>query len=476
MFVLRILRSKKTAKKIWIALAIVIIPAFCFWGFGSALRDRKESAFVGKVFGKSISKQEYLRNYKAIRDLYLIQLGQEQLAKLEKYLNLNPQVWERIILLSEAKRMNISVSNQEVVDSIKQYPFFQRKGGFDPEVYQDTITYVFRTNPRVFEEEIRDNLTIAKLHQKVTANISIDEDEIKDAYIKQNEQISLEYILVQIQDFINQVAVEEEELVDYYNSNPGKFKKSLSYNLEYIKSGDKDNQTISRVTQLLKQGFSLQNIAKDTGLELKQTGLFSDNEPIPQIGWSTEILKILPQLKPKGKPWPKPIHTDANIVYFVSLDEKKEPYIQPFDDVREQVNQMLRQQKAKQTAQERLNACYNEAEIVGFKESAKEFNLKTGKTELFKPRGYVEGLGNSDVFFDAVQDLKEGQISKILNTPSGFCIVKLLQRIKPDEEEFNQEKEKFSNNLLEQKKQEYFNQFLTDLRDKANLSISLPDL
>jgi len=63
MIMLKILRSKKTAKKIWITLAILIIPAFCLWGFGSALRSREETPFLGKVFGKSISIQEYVNNY-----------------------------------------------------------------------------------------------------------------------------------------------------------------------------------------------------------------------------------------------------------------------------------------------------------------------------------------------------------------------------------------------------------------------------
>lgn len=475
MSMLRILRSKKTAKKIWIILAVVIIPAFCLWGFGSALRGRKESAFIGKVFGKPISEQEFLKNYRAVRNGLLMQLGREQLAKLDKYLNLETQAWNRIILLAEAKRRKINVNNKEVIDSIKQSPSFQKDGRFDHKIYQETITSFIRTSPRVFEEEMRDNLIIAKLYQQIIKGITVSDNEIRDAYIKENEQISLEYILVRAQDFINEVAVEKEELLNYYNNNPDKFSKPLSYNLEYIKLSKKDNQLISKIMQLLNQELSLQNIAKSVGLEIRQTGLFSNNEPIPQIGWSTEILKILPRLKPKDKAWPQPIQTDTDTVYFVGLKGKRKPYLRPFDDVREEVNQLLRQQKANQIAQEKLNACRNEAQLAGFTEAAKKFNLKTGKTELFKRRGYVEGLGNSDIFFESVQNLKQDQISKLLSTPSGFYIVKLKQRIIPGEEEFIQEKQEFSNNLLERRKQEYFRQFLTDLLNKASPSVPLPD-
>ena len=465
---LKILRSKKTAKKIWLLLAILIIPAFCLWGFGSALRTRKKPVFLGKVRGKTVNIQEYLRNYRAIRNQYLIQLGEEQFAKVEKYLNLETQVWDRIVLLTEAKLRKIRVNNQEVVDFIKQYPFFKKGNVFDPELYKEIITYVFRSSPRAFEEEIRDKLIVAKLFQKVTGQISVSDDEVKEAYIKENEQIRIDYISAQVQDFLNEVSLEEQELLDYYNDDPEEFRKPLSYNLEYIKVEHKDKQTIDTITQSLNQGSNLKDAVKDIGLEVKETGLFSINEPIPQIGWSTEILKIISKLKPQGKAWPQPIQAYTDFVYFVGLIEKKEPYIPPFDDVKNEVNQRLRQQKADQIVKEKLSACRNEAEISDMSTAAKKFNLKADKTELFKRRGYVEGLGDSDIFFEALENLGENEISQIISIPAGFCFVKLTERKEPDDEEFQQNKQDFTNKLLEEKKQTYFGQFLTGLKNSPN--------
>ena len=468
---LKALRNKKTAKKIWIILAILIIPAFCLWGFGSAVRGREKSAFQGKVFGKSITTQEYLKNYKAIRDQYLIRLGEEELAKLEKHLNLEAQAWDRIILLAEAKRKKIKVSNKEVVDFIKRYSFFQKEGKFNHELYQEILTYVFRMNPRAFEEEIRDNLIIAKLYQEITQEITVTEDEIKNAYISENEQISLDYISASTENFLDQVTVEKEELLDYYNKNPEAFRKPLSYNLEYIRVDNKDKQTINKIMQLLNQGSGLSDLVKNTDLEIKETGLFSTNEPIPQIGWSTEILKMLPKLKPGGETWPQPIQTDADAAYFVRLKERKEPYTPGLNEIKDKVSQGLRQDKVNQITKEKLDACRKKAEISGIASAAKEFNLRADKTELFKRQSYVEGLCDSDIFFAAVQNLKGDQISQVIKTPSGVCIVKLNQRIKPSEEEFEEKKQAFSRRLLGERQQNYFRQFLTELKNKPNTFI-----
>ena len=55
---LKLLRHKNTAKRIWIGLAILILPAFLFWGMGSALRNKEGPAYAGTVFGRKVSLLE----------------------------------------------------------------------------------------------------------------------------------------------------------------------------------------------------------------------------------------------------------------------------------------------------------------------------------------------------------------------------------------------------------------------------------
>lgn len=474
---LKILRNKKVARKIWTGLAVIIIPAFCFWGLGSALRSKQESpAFLAKVFGKTINIQEYIENYRAVRNQYLIQLGQEQLEKLEKYLNIEAQVWERIILLEEAKRQRIKTGDKEVIETLKQFPFFQSEGSFNPKLYKEIITYIFRTDPREFEEQIRNNLNLAKLYRKITDGISLNEKEIKQVYEKENEEISLEYIQASAEDFKEGLSIQDQELLDYYFNNPEQFQEPLSYNLEYIKLENTNEEGVNKLSQLLNQGFTLKNAAKETGLETKETGLFSTNEPVPGIGWSTEILRIVSKLSP-GKAWPQPVKVDSEFVYFIKLKEKKQPYIPAFEEINQEVNKRLREHKASQAALEKLETCRKQAETAGFSKAAKEYNLKLGETKLFKRRSYVEGLGDSDLLFEAIEGLNENQISEVINAPSGlYFIVKLKERVLPDQEKFTQEKEDFTEQLLLGKKQNYFQQFVIELRNRPKTFISSPEL
>ncbi|MFA5287577.1 MAG: SurA N-terminal domain-containing protein [Candidatus Omnitrophota bacterium] len=66
---LKLLRNKKTAKKIWIGLAIIIMPAFVFWGFGGAPHDKDESRYLGSISGKKITPLEFNSSLSAVRNM-----------------------------------------------------------------------------------------------------------------------------------------------------------------------------------------------------------------------------------------------------------------------------------------------------------------------------------------------------------------------------------------------------------------------
>jgi len=180
---LKLLRNKKTAKRIWIALAIVIMPAFLFWGLGSAVRSKEETAFIGKINGKKIPLLEYKEALSAVRNAAIIRFG-DKFEEVQKDINLEAEAWERLLLLYEAKKYKLTASDQEVIESIESYAFFQRKGNFDNRIYNDLLKYAFRTSARAFEEQMRENLIIVKLYRKLTDNITLDDKEVREEYIK----------------------------------------------------------------------------------------------------------------------------------------------------------------------------------------------------------------------------------------------------------------------------------------------------
>ena len=268
---LRILRNKKTAKKVWIVLAIIIIPAFTLWGFGSASRSREENTPAGKIFGKNVSSLEYKKALAAAKTAAIIQFG-DDFPKVEKYLNLEAQAWERLILLQEAKKRKINIGDQEVIDTIQKTAYFQRNSVFDNKTYVEILRYVFRLQPRTYEEQMRQNLTLAKLYNQVTDGIKIDASQIRQEWIKTNEELSIYYIAGLFAEFAKKIKPTDIEISTYYDKNKDAFKEAPNINLEYILT-DSDTDS-KKMSDLIKKKYTLDEISKELNLAKKETGLF----------------------------------------------------------------------------------------------------------------------------------------------------------------------------------------------------------
>jgi len=477
---LKKLRKKKIAKRIWIILIILIVPAFVFWGFGSYIRSKQEASYAGIISGRRITFLEYKDALDAVRNQAIIQFG-DNLSEIEKNLNLESQAWERLLLLIEAKKRRISASDTEVIQLIQNYPFFQRKNGeFDNQIYAQMLQYVFRTPPRVFEEQTRQNLIISKFYKALTDSLRVSDETVKEEYKKINEQVDLSYIVSNPSDFAQDIATSEEELKDYFAKNSLQFKQPLSFNIEYISlaSEDKDKQALEdKIKKLFarlnkKDGFT--NASKEFNLEVKETGFFSQTDPIPGIGWSPQVLNLISKLR-TGE-FSLPIRMDK-YYYILRLKEKKESYVPDFPAIKDKVKERFIKDKSLRLAEAKLQDCLKKLrglfqtnpKSVNFDNVAKIYGLKSGSTNFFKYGSYIAGIGVSDNLFTLAGKLKDNEPSEIINMPSGFYIVGLKMRIPVDENKFKEEKDEFARKLLLQKKLEYFNKSLEELKRKAQI-------
>jgi len=477
---LKKLRKRKTAKKIWIVLTILIVPAFIFWGFGNFIRSRQENTYAGTIFGKKITSLEYKDAYDAVKTQAIIQFG-DNLSEIQKALNLESQAWYRLLLLAEAKKRKITVSDQKVIESIESYPFFKGKDGkFDNDLYSQEVRYGFHTQPRVFEEQTRQNLMLSKLYKEVTKNLSLTKQETKDEYGKSNEQMSIYYIAGIPSDFIKDITVSEEELKDYFTKNSIQFKQPLSFNVEYVYSAlDGQNEEIikdkiKKIMRRLNKKGDFTEVTKDFGLQIKETGLFGQTDPIPGIGWSPQISSLISKLK-IGE-FSTPIRMDKSY-YIMRLKDRREPHIPDFQTIKDKVKEKFIKDKAQEIAKEKIEDCLKKLkelyqanpDLIDFNNIAKIYGLKSDSTNLFKYGSYIEGIGASDIFFTKARGLKEKEFSEIINIPSGFYIIKPKSIIPLDEKKFAEEKDKFASRLLKQKKEEYFSKFVEELKTKAQM-------
>lgn len=464
------LRRKKLVKFTMWALVI----AFVVWGAGSVATSRKN--FAGIIFGKKISVPEYNRSYHAVLNRAKM-LYADRLPKLKNFLNLKEQAWDRLILKYEAKRKLIRVSNKEVIERIASSGLYQRKGVFDNKLYRYITENAFQATPREFEESVRDDIAIEKLIESVTKKIRLTDDEIRQAYRDENELADLSYLLIKPADFKEKVSVNEEELADFYAEEKDNFRSPVRVNVIYIRipfneNGEEARFTAEEMMTSINRGKTLPEISKEYGIGLKETGFFSIDSKIPEIGLSYPF--ALAALRLKKNQISDIVQTDDSF-YIMELKSRKEPEILPFEEAKDRVKDMLvlkkKEEKAGVLAEDILSRIRGENKTL--EEVAQDYHYQLLTAKQISRKNYFKEIGPSDSFAEVCFSLKTKETGGPVKTQKGYALLRLDELISIDEEKFLKEKEFFAKTLLEKKKAGIFKQWFLDLKKKAVLKDNL---
>ena len=495
---LRMLRKKKVAKRIFYVLAAIIIPAFVIWGSASVINKKDGVPNVaGRIFGKNISYDQFQEAMTAWKTHILLQYGEEAEKNLGSLFDPINGAWDRLILLHEVRRRGIRTTDKDVVEHIARLPFLQRNGRFDPQSYELFLKYTLRMDARQFEEAARQDISMTKLYEAVTQQVAVTDDQAREEYKKQHTETRLRYVLFSPQNYKNSVAVTDEELSKYYETSKENFRVPPQINAVYcmipyktettLEEKAKAQETMQKIARQAK-GAGLKTAAQDAGLEAKETGFFGFNDPIPALGWLPQIKTALFDT-PQGA-FTQPLETERGI-YLFGILEKKDAYIPEFKEAKDRVRTALVEEKASQVAfqnaQDFVNRVKNtetkekpeaagKAEktavrpAVPFDRAAEAMGLSAKETPPFTKDSYIPELGLATVLKDAAFSLKKDEIyDKPVSTPQGFLVIQSLQTPSFDEEKLKKEFEDFKKAMLEQKRNETFNAFFEGLKIQAHL-------
>lgn len=197
---LKLLRHKNVAKIVLWAILILILPAFVIWGTGN-LGSTKEGGpkYAGIINNKKVSFDDFADSLVSMQcQIKMNFSGQPQIA--ETFLKNRPlmgkMAWQRLVMFSEAKKHWIRISDAEVVSQIQSLPFFSRNGKFDEGIYNYALRNYLNMAPRSFEEMVRENLAIQKLHGILTKDLKASDDEILKQYKTDGVRYRISYLIV----------------------------------------------------------------------------------------------------------------------------------------------------------------------------------------------------------------------------------------------------------------------------------------
>ena len=253
----------------------IIILVFAFvgmmvfeWGMDYSGINRGQN-LVGEVNGEKFSYEQFQELYQQLYQSEKQRTDEDfDEAKLK---TLREQVWEQFIQRSlfseEMKKLNITVSDSEIVYQIKNYPLdeiknnpgFQTDGVFDMNKYRQSFS-----NPNIpwyqIEDFYRQQLPFGKLQNIITSSVRVSESEIEDEYFRQNETVRVEFLEIPFSKFnTGELEITDEEAKKYYDDHiedyQQKEKRKLSYVLFPLTPTKADTERTIRTFDEIKQRY-----------------------------------------------------------------------------------------------------------------------------------------------------------------------------------------------------------------------------
>jgi hypothetical protein len=169
------LKSLRKHARYFYVLFFIVILSFIFWGVGTV--DKTGGVEIIAEVGKyKITADEYWRTYDRIYRFYRDIYKEKFDAEMEKNLNLKENVLDSMIndrvTIIAAKEMGVSVSDDELQDSIASDPLFMKNGSFSNEVYLNRLR-LNRISPEEFETAKRQDLLITKMNRLIESSVDL---------------------------------------------------------------------------------------------------------------------------------------------------------------------------------------------------------------------------------------------------------------------------------------------------------------
>ena len=175
---LKILSTNKLASYIiLVAITVVIIATFVFWGIGP--KDKPHEAFVAQINNRKIYIEEFWRAYdNEYKRMSETGAKKEDIEKLNLKDRVLSSLVDRVALLIAAQKGGVTVTENELQDAIINTAYFQRNGVFNREIYANALR-LNRMTPQSFENMLQEDLIINKITRLIGETTDLSPEEIK---------------------------------------------------------------------------------------------------------------------------------------------------------------------------------------------------------------------------------------------------------------------------------------------------------
>jgi peptidyl-prolyl cis-trans isomerase D len=411
---------------------------------------------------------------------------------------LNQLVFEKEIEY-EAKRLGISVSDEERAERIKQYVPTAFTGGtfVGMDRYSSEVQARFQLAVPVFEELIRQSLLEEKFRRRVTDGISVGPAELQDEFKAKNEKIKVAYAVVKPEELAAKLSPSDAEIKAEYEKNKTKYqvpeKRVVRYGLldaaqlrrtaevseDQLKAQYQANiqqyqvpnrvhvehilfmtvgKTDAEVDEIKKTAEDVLKQAKKPGANFEDLAKKYSQDPGTKekggdLGFIIQA-QTVPEFEKAAFSLDKGQISDLVKTQYgfhiIKVLEKENAHTKPFDEVKESMRAPMALQQADQKANDisdQMAKVIRQSNKASLDDLAKEFPLTVTETRPVSATDQLLELGNSKEVKDAIARLRPNELGLPLRTDRGVVVLSVKQITPAHQGSLEEVREQVANDL-----------------------------
>ena len=506
------------------AMVIAFVP-----GIGSDVTGAPGKGIIAKVSGEDITVEQVRDTARQMAQQQAQQYGQNASMLLPFLIQQDTpraadQLIDRQALLTEAQHMGLKATPQEVKDELQHGRYstiFFPDGNFVGEAEYAGMLQRANLTPAMFEDNVGKEIVINKLQAMITGSASVSDSAIRKDFEKQNTKVKFEYAVLK-QDEIQKglhptteelkafydshqknyansipekrkikyavidtgkiqagIQVPQEALQAYYNQHRDQYRTAEQAKVSHIliktplpgPDGKVDEKGVAeaqrRAEDLLKQlkgGAKFEDLAKkyseDPG-SAKEGG---------SLGWIGKG-RTVPEFEKVAFSLPKGQISDlvksSYGFHIIRVDDRQDAHMKTLDEVKDQIEPILKQQMAQQVAQKQAEGLLQQAKTQGLDGAASAKGVPVVTSDFFSRKDVVPGLGPAPQLMDAVFGATEKSPPDMAPTSQGFAVYQLLAVKPPATPTFEEIRSKVEEQFKSERSSALLAQKVEELSDRA---------
>lgn len=141
------------------------------------------------------------------------------------------QLVQQQVLLQEAARLGIAASDEDVRNYLHTGPIGQvlfPDGKFiGQDQYASLIADRLNMSVKDFEDGVKQDIVLRRLQALVTAGVTVNPQDVREAYRKQNVKIKFDYAVLSSQDLANSINPSDAELQAFFKKNAARYASAV---------------------------------------------------------------------------------------------------------------------------------------------------------------------------------------------------------------------------------------------------------